>query len=475
MNKNIPVLLLIVITFFIAISNTSCKKEKLLTAGGELRYSTDTLTFDTVFTSLGSFTTQVKIYNPQNQKVNISSIRLGGGDKSFFHINVNGISRNATSNIELEAKDSMYVFATVTIDPRNQDNPFIVQDSLIATMNGNDYILPFLAYGQDAHYIYGDSVGGQTWGNKDKRPYVVIDGAIVERNKTLNIVAGTRIYMHAGAFIYVDGTLTIDGTKKDSVIFQGDRLDRKYFGYEGYPGEWGGIYFTSYSAKSNINYAVLKNCGGGAVRAGIYLTPDSLDDNDYQVKLKNTIIDNSIAYGIVGFRSTIYAQNCLITNCGAQALATFEGGQYDFDNCTFATYGSKKLAHTDNPVMALVNYRDVSDEYYIGGALKATLRNCVIWGGLENELFAKAKGTGMYDVTLQHCLIRRADAMPAEVKTVTNCILNQDPLFVDYNNGNFRVKNGSPVIDKGMSISFVTDDLDGKSRGASPDIGCYEY
>ena len=171
MNKNIPVLLLIVITFFIAISNTSCKKEKLLTAGGELRYSTDTLTFDTVFTSLGSFTTQVKIYNPQNQKVNISSIRLGGGDKSFFHINVNGISRNATSNIELEAKDSMYVFATVTIDPRNQDNPFIVQDSLIATMNGNDYILPFLAYGQDAHYIYGDSVGGQTWGNKDKRPY----------------------------------------------------------------------------------------------------------------------------------------------------------------------------------------------------------------------------------------------------------------------------------------------------------------
>ena len=57
--------------FFIAamgIGGSSCKKEQLLQSGGELRFSTDTLTFDTVFTSLGSATVGVKIFNPQNGK-----------------------------------------------------------------------------------------------------------------------------------------------------------------------------------------------------------------------------------------------------------------------------------------------------------------------------------------------------------------------------------------------------------------------
>ena len=49
--------------------------------------------------------------------------------------------------------------------------------------------------------------------------------------------------MHANSNLYVLGTLKINGTKTDSVIFQGDRFDRAYFGYEGYPGEWGGIFF----------------------------------------------------------------------------------------------------------------------------------------------------------------------------------------------------------------------------------------
>ncbi len=102
--------------------------------------------------------------------------------------------------------------------------------------------------------------------------------------------------------------------------------------------------------------AILKNCGGGVLQAGIRLTIDSVNNGDYQLKLYNTIIDNSIGYGIFGFASRVYGQNCLISNCGAQTLVTFAGGQYDFDNCDFVTYGSNKLAHTDNPSIALINY-----------------------------------------------------------------------------------------------------------------------
>jgi hypothetical protein len=464
------------IALFLVMSNTSCKKDKVLTSGGDLKFSADTVKFDTVFTTMGSFTTQIKIYNPQSQKINISRVWLDGTDASFFHLNVNGISGNDVSNIELAAKDSMYVFATVTVDPNkdpNNPNPFVIEAMMNTTMNGKSYQIPFRALGQNAHYIYDDSVGGQTWGIADKKPYVVIYDAIVERGKTLTIAKGTRIYMHAGSLIYIDGTLTINGTKKDSVIFQGDRLDRKYFGNEGYPGEWGGLYFTPHSSKSTMDYAILKNCGGGQLSAGIQLYIDSVDDGDYQLRMNHCIVDNSISNGILGYASSVYAKNCQISNCGGQSLVTYAGGQYDFDYCDFVCYGNKKLSHSENPVMALINYYPPTDPTTYG-SLFAHLRNCIIWGSLETELYTNKVVNGGYTVTLDNCLYKSKDALESGI-VENSCIANQDPKFVDYNTGNFRLQSGSPAIDKGLTIPAITDDLDGKARNGTPDIGCYEY
>ena len=138
--------------FVIAMSvgGSSCKKEKLLESGGESRFSTDTLTFDTVFTSLGSATVGIKIFNPQTEKIIISSIRLAGGSSSYYNLNVDGKSGDG-KDIEVAGKDSIYVFATVKIDPTDENTPFVVEDKLIATLNGKDFSIPVLAYGQNAH------------------------------------------------------------------------------------------------------------------------------------------------------------------------------------------------------------------------------------------------------------------------------------------------------------------------------------
>ena len=470
---------IVLIIFSIGVAASGCKKDKLLETGGELRFSVDTLTFDTVFTSLGSYTAWVKVYNPQNQPVNVSSIMLEGGDGSQFNINVNGTAGSLVKDIEIAAKDSIYVFATVNVNPNDKDNPFVIQDRLIATLNGRQYTIPLLAYGQNAYYLVDSLItSNQVW-NTDK-PYVIIRNAYVDVGVTLTIPAGCRIYVHADSRLFVLGTLKVKGTKQDSVIFQGDRLDRKYFGNEGYPGEWGGIYFNYTSHDNEIDYAVIKNVGGSTrlndlsfTPAAIQLNVDTVDDQKPQLLLTNSIIENSIGHGILAFSSSLVARNCLINTCGAQCLGVFQGGLYYLDNCTFVTYGTDKVSHIDNPVMALLNYFDQGNNSYIVGPLIVEMRNSVVWGSLETEFFADGVEGADFNVKLENCLVKNKDGIAAEI-TATNCKVNEDPMFKNYSGWDYRPNAGSPLINAGKNIGLLTD-LDGKTRDAQPDIGCYEY
>ena len=64
-----------------------------------IRFSTDTVFFDTIFTTFGSTTKQVRIHNPYDQPVEIEYIRLAGGDNSVFRLNIDGYQSNEVSNI----------------------------------------------------------------------------------------------------------------------------------------------------------------------------------------------------------------------------------------------------------------------------------------------------------------------------------------------------------------------------------------
>jgi hypothetical protein len=61
--------------------------------------------------------------------------------------------------------------------------------------------------------------------------------------------------------------------------------------------------------------------------------------------------------------------------------------------------------------------------------------------------------------------------------TIASNNLTSDPLFTDPTKGNFRLKLGSPAIDKGATISAVTTDFEGipRPQGSGYDIGAFEY
>jgi hypothetical protein len=462
---------------------SSCKKETILSSGGQLKFSADTVTFDTVFTSLGSFTTSVKIYNPQNQKVNISSIRLEHGSASYFHLNVNGFEGNDVKNLELAANDSLYVFATVKIDPNDNLTPFVIEDKLIATLNGKEYTIPFIAYGQNANYVVDSVLKTQTW--DDPKPYVIMGQyAFVDEGQTLTIPKGCRVYVHGTSRLYVDGTLKVMGTVTDSVVFQGDRLDRKYFGNKGYPGEWGGIYFTGNSHNNELHHAILRNCGSStkignsvAANAAIQVNYDTNKYQGYTLRMYHTVIENSIGNGILSFTGKVYAENCLVHTTGGQALLAHIGGDYDFRNCTFANYGTREISHIDNPTVAILNYYEISEGNFAIGELKCNMTNTVVYGSLENELVVDRidRPDAPVAVKFTSCLVKTKDGLPSYV-TQDHCIVNPEntKVFADVDHKNYYPAAGSPLIDRGVNVPGITDDLDSKPRTGIFDIGAYE-
>jgi len=91
------------------------------------------------------------------------------------------------------------------------------------------------------------------------------------------------VLFHKNATMSVKGTLTANGTKKDSILFASDRLEKIY---SEEPGQWNGIHFYPQSKNSKINYAIIKNGTAG-------ITVDSLSTtNQPKLLLTNTKIRN---------------------------------------------------------------------------------------------------------------------------------------------------------------------------------------
>jgi hypothetical protein len=440
----------------------SCKKEKFITDKNAYLLTSDTaLHFDTVFTGVGSITKQLKIFNINDQKIRISNLQLIGGNSSFFKMNVSGSPGTMFNDIDLAAGDSLYVFLTVNAPANNQHLPFLIQDSIQIAYNGNTQYVKLDAYGQNAHFLRNVSITRDTTWTNDL-PYVLLDSFSVAADATLKIEKGVHVFCHANTPFYVEGSLQINGGKDsaDRVVFANDRLDAPY---NEQPGTWEGLYFVPGSTGNVLNYTIIKNAKQG-------LAADDLS----RVSLNQCIIDNCPGAGIITYNSTFKATNCLISNC-SNNVYILGGGNYTFANCTIAAYNTKYFYH-EYPVLSVSN---ASNDGNVTNPLKATFRNCIIYGETNNtvvdEVAVNNQESSSFEIAFENTLY----ASPAENPSVTyiNCLPLTDPLFKmidqEQNIFDFHLQSGSPCINAGVP-SGTNIDLDGNPRDAQPDIGSYE-
>ena len=461
-----------VLVALIVFLTISCKKDTTITsANAKLSTSIDTLYFDTIFTSTGSVTRYFRIFNNNDQKLRLGSVLLKGGVNSSFKINVDGFTGPVINDVEIEANDSVYVFVTAKIDPTATNIPFVIQDSILIAYNGNEKWVQLAAWGQNANFYRSRAITGNESWTKTK-PYVILDGLFVAPGATLTIHAGTKIFVHADAPIIIDGTLKVFGEKYDStrVLIRGDRLDEPY---RNFPAAWPGIYLRETSVNNELNFLNIQNAYQGIVVA------EPSQNANPKLTINETIIDNCYDAGILAIHSSIKAKNCLISNCGKN-LVLVNGGNHEFSHCSVVSVSNNFITHKD-PVLLLTNFiQDGSS--LISKPLSAVFRNCLFWGEngtTEDEVVVNKQGSASLDVDFQNCLWKvKKDPMSTGGVKSSNIIANQQPAFdsinIQRNFYSFRLKDGSPGVNKGTPTAIFTD-LDGNPRPVGlPDIGCYE-
>lgn len=460
----------LIYTLIISLIVVSCQKTEFETSPDfHLQFSADSVIFDTIFSGIGSTTRHFKVYNPSSKDIQISEIYVAKGEQSKYRINIDGKASNSEANITIKGKDSMYLFVEVHIN--TDQDALLEQDSIVFSTNGNSQDIKLLAWGQDVNLINGEIIQSTTW--TDKKPYLVYNSMLVDTNQTLKIESGTKIYFHRGSRMYVAGTLEIKGNFEKPVIMQGDRLEQMY---SDVPGQWEGIWLMNGSLHNNFNWVEIKN-------AIIGIQVDTLADiNTPTLSIHNSKIEHMSFAGIYAQGTTIFATNCLISDCAYYNLALTIGGNYDFYHCTFANYWQNSFRNT--PSLIFNNYYTYKNNVIIRDIVHAGFYSCIIYGDRENEIYIDAfSGGGVMNYEFDHCLYKATTDSKIEIAKLNSCITNEDPLFVDKDKYLFSIDTLSPAINKASKTkvdlypTFLNFDLVNKSRiqDSAPDIGAYEW
>lgn len=451
-------LLVIISMLFVA-----CEKDEELTndMNTKLSFSIDSVLFDTVFTSIGSTSRRLKIYNPNEKAIIISQIKLKGGNSSAYSLNINGLAASETSLLKLNGKDSINIFIKVNINPTNQKLPFIVSDSIQFLYNGNKKTIPLVAYGQNANFITSGSIkNNTTWDNK--LPYLIYKSLTVEEGVTLTIAPGSKILFHSNSTMSIKGTLNASGTKTDSILFASDRLESIY---SEEPGQWNGLHFYPKSKNSQINFAIIKNAVAG-------ITSDSLSVNAQpKLLLTNTLIKNMEVVGFLGYQTTLTGFNNLLYNCGQYLIYGVGGGNYNLKQNTFVGYNPNYARKT-----AALYFSDFISSQQ-ADRLILDIQNNIVWGNLANEFVIDKKSS----FTSVVAIIKNNLLKSTETSYAPSNILNSDPMFINPFTGNFSLSKNSPAINKGGDLNmdayfsiFLKKDLRNNERLFPSELGCYE-
>ncbi len=455
----------------------ACSEDTGFSASPSLRlsFSSDTIAFDTIFTSVGSPTAGIAVHNRNSNALRISNVMLASGGHSGFNVLVDGQYGTSMDGLEIMGKDSIFVYASVCLERNGEDLPLLVKDSLLFTLeSGVQQQVMLLAYGRDATFLRGEVIAADTVIGKGH--YVVYDSLMVAPGATLTLGEGATLYFHDKAFLKVAGRLVADGSRELPVVMRGDRTDNmfSYLPYDRVPGQWGGVVFT---AESNGN--VLSHCDIHSARLGVRV--EQGDTAAQRITVSSSRLYNFDGHALELNMAHAAVENSLIANAQGNCVKVV-GGNVSFVHCTIANFYVWKQRDV---ALALHNSAD-GVPAPLRGALFA---NCVISGSREDEVMGYLTTLGD---TVPGCMnYRFENSLINTVPTEDSCFVNvsydntphgkdhfrlidHDNFYYDFHLGNDSTMAAGRASD--LYLEALPYDLDGVLRTAGAvDAGCYQY
>lgn len=484
----------LIFLFFVglAITVSSCRQDFVFEPStGDLVFSKDTIYLDTVFANIGSSTYTLKVYNKSSKDIKIPTIRLAKGVGTKYRITVDGMTGDENRifrDVELLAKDSMYIFIETTAGIGNANpSDFLYTDQIEFDSGANLQKVELVTLIQDAYFIFPNKQNGitesipigfnedgtvlETNGRnlshnhpdngdeylfKTDKPYVVYGYASVPNGETLTIPAGARVHFHAdsGLVVQQGGTLHIDGATsttealENEVIFEGDRLEPDF---SDVPGQWGTVYLRQGSTNHRIKNLTIKNAIIGLLVENNFGTP---------MAIENTQIYDCSNVGLLGRAATIEGKNMVINTAGVASLACTLGGSYEFKHCTFNNNwaSSKQVAVTvDN------YYKDANNDEVAFDLIKADFKNCIIFGSNQIELLVNRSTdtSKQFNKLFSKCQIKFNN---------TNNQFTNNPDYAFINDASEIIKNG--IVDfQDISKNKLFIGADSASKNFGVDVG----
>ena len=500
---------------------SSCRNDfEFSPSTGNLEFARDTIYLDTVFSNIGSSTYNLKVYNRSNDDIVIPTIQLENGTSSFYRMNVDGETGlegeqegKFFEDVEILAKDSLYIFIETTIDIEalsNSDTQFLYTDKILFDAGSNQQDVDLVTLVKDAVFIYpnrntttglietltfdvdGDGTPDETTLQgrfledteltfTNEKPYVIYGYAGVDNGKTLTMEAGARVHFHAdsgiivtdGATLNINGELSTDqDVLENEVILEGDRLEPLYTDI---PGQWGTIWLFNGSVNNTINYATIKNSTIGILSEG---NQNAVND---KLTITNSQIYNASSFGLLGRATSINAENVIINNCGQSSFAGTLGGKYNFTHCTIANYWNTSFRQF--PALLLNDF--VLDENGLpvtNDLSEANFTNCIIYGNDDPEFLLENEGS-VFNYKFTNCLLRFNNSMLEgtgnymfdDINFYVDNIFNDNPNFEDPYENLMRIGEDSgangialPLVPAGFDLINTPRDI------STPDAGAYE-
>lgn len=473
------------IIFCLAVGIVACQKEMVSDDPTlALKFSHDTVLFDTVFTTMGSSTKQIMVYNPNKNAIQIDQVSMREG--KYFKINLDGENNlDQLRDITVRGGDSLFLFIRTYIDPLNENSPVFIEDDIAFGVNGHVQKINLQAYGQDVEKIRipGDSLI-MTLSLTSQKPYLLYDTLNVGN---LTIEAGTTIYMHTGAGVYVYGSMKAQGTKEKPIVFRGDRTDRLFDSvpYRMASGQWDGIYLLHAQGMMPPTYTLdYVDILSGSV--GLYVYSESTGLILPKLTMKNSRIHNHSIYGLVVQNVDAEVVNCEISNCASYCVY-LAGGKHQFVHNTIAAYYG--YPYTNLNIHQNIIPEDVA-AVYINNLSKnnaktiSSFTNCIITGGRKQSLMVATPLPDYYEGRFEGNYLRcdSLDEVFAKNNVYssdsdTMVFRNTYYLYEKYHYYDFHLDSLSPargIGDSIMALKYPTD-IVGCPRKGKPDAGCYEY